>query len=172
MADASVSSEGNYNTHWVPSIYSAWLTLMSDVQTEGDSTCAKAVGIQVEHKILYKSYDLFFNPVHFAVCTDCMQGDSNIDMATGQPDCYGAVGDLTPGRTPARLDSTTFGWGIGNILLRVFSFIWYIFACFICWSRLPGDPSWMFAYPLVYTFQFRYAGDYRLARTLYPGLKV
>ena len=37
----------------------------------------------------------------------------------GKPDCTGAVGDLTPGPTPA---------------------------------QLPGDPSWMFAFPLVYSY--------------------
>eukprot|EP01052_Picozoa_sp_SAG31_P075103 SAG31_NODE_34256_length_335_cov_0.648305_1_plen_46_part_01 len=30
-------------------------------------------------------------------------------------------------------------------------------------DQLPGDPSWMFAYPLVYSYQHRYFGDTQLA---------
>jgi len=108
MADASVSAEGNFQYHWIGSLYTSWLTLMRDVQTEPDSKCAAAKG---------------------------PGGDNN--LVNGKPDCTGAVGDLTPGQTPA---------------------------------ALPGDPSWMFAYPLVFSYQHRYFGDERIAETLYPGI--
>ena len=110
MADASVSAEGNYQFHWIGSLYTSWLTSMRDVQTEPDARCSKAIG---------------------------SAGDSNV--VNGQPNCSGAVGDLTPGQTPA---------------------------------LLPGDPSWMFAYPLVFSYQHRYMADNRLATTLYPGIKA
>lgn len=61
---------------------------MRDVQTEPSAQCAAATG---------------------------SQGDTNV--VHGKAECAGAVGDLTPGKTPA---------------------------------NLPGDPSWMFAYPLVF----------------------
>jgi alpha-L-rhamnosidase len=108
MADASVSAEGNYQYHWTGSLYTSWLTLMRDVQTEKTATCAVATG---------------------------PGGDTN--LVGGKPNCTGAVGDLTPGQTPA---------------------------------ALPGDPSWMFAYPLVFSYQHRYFGDTRLATSLYPGI--
>eukprot|EP00040_Diaphanoeca_grandis_P012333 m.62571 g.62571 ORF g.62571 m.62571 type:complete len:1144 (-) comp23173_c0_seq2:336-3767(-) len=109
MADASVSAEANYQYHWMPSLYTSWLTSMRDVQTEPSATCATAVGVQ---------------------------GDTNI--VDGKPVCTGAVGDLTPGHTPA---------------------------------GLPGDPSWMFAYPLVFSYQYRYFGDKRLVQTLWGGIQ-
>jgi len=110
MADASVSAEGNYNYHWTPALYTSWLNSMSDVQHEPSATCAVATGAQ---------------------------GDTNVDPATKKPDCKGAVGDLTPGHTPA---------------------------------GLPGDPSWMFAFPLCFSYQHRYMGDERLAAKLWPGI--
>jgi hypothetical protein len=108
MADASVSAEGNYQYHWIGSLYTSWLTLMRDVQTEPSARCASVKG---------------------------PGGDNN--LVDGKANCTGAVGDLTPGQTPA---------------------------------QLPGDPSWMFAYPLVFSYQHRYFGDTRLATTLYPGI--
>lgn len=36
----------------------------------------------------------------------------------------------------------------------------------------PGDPSWMFAYPLVYSYVFRYYGDAGLAARLFPGIQA
>ena len=47
---------------------------MRDVQTEPSAQCAAATGVQ---------------------------GDTNV--VDGKPECHGAVGDLTPGTTPARL---------------------------------------------------------------------
>lgn len=38
-------------------------------------------------------------------------------------------------------------------------------------ADLPGDPSWMFAYPLVYSYVFRYYGDADLAARLFPGIQ-
>jgi hypothetical protein len=38
-------------------------------------------------------------------------------------------------------------------------------------SFLPGDPSWMFGFPLIFSYQHRYYGDVRMATMLYPGLK-
>lgn len=108
MADASVSAEGNFQYHWIGSLYTSWLTLMRDVQTEPSAKCAAVKG---------------------------SGGDNN--LVNGKANCTGAVGDLTPGQTPA---------------------------------ALPGDPSWMFAYPLVFSYQHRYFGDTRLATTLYPGI--
>ena len=52
----------------------SWLTSMRDVQTEPSAQCAAATGVQ---------------------------GDTNV--VDGKPECHGAVGDLTPGTTPARL---------------------------------------------------------------------
>ena len=37
---------------------------------------------------------------------------------------------------------------------------------------IPGDPSWMFGYPLVFSYQHRYFADERLATELYPGIKA
>ena len=37
---------------------------------------------------------------------------------------------------------------------------------------IPGDPSWMFGYPLVFSYQHRYFADERLATDLYPGIKA
>ena len=37
---------------------------------------------------------------------------------------------------------------------------------------IPGDPSWMFGYPLVFSYQHRYFADERLAKELYPGIKA
>lgn len=110
MADASVSAEGNYQYHWMGALYTSWLTSMRDVQTEPSAQCAAATGAQ---------------------------GDTNV--VDGKAECAGAVGDLTPGQTPA---------------------------------KLPGDPSWMFAYPLVFSYQHRYFGDTQLARTLWPGIEA
>ena len=110
MADASVSAEGNYQYHWIGSLYTSWLTLMRDVQTEPTARCAPVRG---------------------------PGGDNN--LVNGKANCTGAVGDLTPGTTPA---------------------------------ALPGDPSWMFAYPLVFSYQHRYFGDTRLATNLYPGISA
>jgi alpha-L-rhamnosidase len=113
MADASVSAEGNYQFHWIGSLYTSWLTSMRDVQTEPGAGCAVAAG---------------------------SAGDTNLVSVNGKlvPNCSGAVGDLTPGTTPA---------------------------------QLPGDPSWMFAYPLVFSYQHRYMADARLAAALYSGIK-
>ena len=108
MADASVSAEGNFQYHWVASLYSSWLTSMRDVQTEPGARCAAAVG---------------------------PAGDTNV--VDGVPDCRGSVAEIVPGSTP---------------------------------SFLPGDPSWMFGYPLIFSYQHRYYGDARMATTLYPGL--
>ena len=110
MADASVSAEGNFQHHWVPSLYSSWLTSMRDVQTEPGSNCAAAVG---------------------------SAGDTN--LVDGVPDCTGSVAEIVPGSTP---------------------------------SFLPGDPSWMFGFPLLFSYQHRYYGDARMTTTLYPGLKA
>jgi hypothetical protein len=110
MADASVSAEGNFQHHWVPSLYSSWLTSMRDVQTEPGSNCVAAVG---------------------------SAGDTNV--VNGVPDCTGSVAEIVPGSTP---------------------------------SFLPGDPSWMFGFPLIFSYQHRYYGDERMATTLYPGLKA
>jgi hypothetical protein len=71
-------------------LYTSWLNSMHDEQVEPSHMCAAVTG---------------------------SQGDTNI--VNGKPDCTGAVGDLTPGPTPA---------------------------------KLPGDPSWMFALPLVYSY--------------------
>ena len=38
-------------------------------------------------------------------------------------------------------------------------------------DQLPGDPSWMVAFPLVYSLQHRYLGDARLASELYPNIR-
>ena len=38
-------------------------------------------------------------------------------------------------------------------------------------NHLPGDPSWMFAFPLVYSYQYRYFTDVRLATKLWPNVK-
>eukprot|EP00041_Stephanoeca_diplocostata_P036268 m.1315125 g.1315125 ORF g.1315125 m.1315125 type:complete len:1170 (+) comp24835_c0_seq70:89-3598(+) len=111
MADASVSAEGNYHYHWMPALYTSWLYSMRDVQVEPNATCATATG---------------------------SQGDTNVG-SDGKANCSGAVGDLTPGRTPA---------------------------------ALPGDPSWMFAYPLVYSYQVRYFADMRLGHELWPGIEA
>ena len=110
MADASVSAEANYQYHWMPALYTSWLNSMHDEQEEPSHSCAAATGAQ---------------------------GDTNV--VNGKPDCTGAVGDLTPGPTPA---------------------------------RLPGDPSWMFAFPLVYSYQFRYFGDFTLGKALWPGIQA
>jgi len=109
MADASVSAEGNFQQHWVPSMYSSWLTSMRDVQTEPGANCIAAVGAA---------------------------GDTNV--VNGVPNCSGAVSEIVPGSTP---------------------------------SFLPGDPSWMFGFPLIFSYQHRYYGDVRMATMLYPGLK-
>ena len=109
MADASVSAEGNYQYHWIGSLYTSWLTEMRDGQVDPDSRCIVATG---------------------------QGGDTNV--VNGKPNCTGAVYDRTPGTTN---------------------------------EARPGDPSWMFAYPLVYSYQHRYMGDTRLATNLYPGIK-
>lgn len=109
MADASVSAEANFHLFWIPGLYSSWLENMHAVQTEPSAECAAVTG-----------------PL----------GDTNV--VDGRANCSGAVGDLTPGRTPA---------------------------------QLPGDPSWMFAYPLVFSYQTRYFADLALAHRLWPGIK-
>eukprot|EP00658_Telonema_sp_P-2_P008650 TRINITY_DN1326_c0_g1_i14.p1 TRINITY_DN1326_c0_g1~~TRINITY_DN1326_c0_g1_i14.p1 ORF type:complete len:749 (-),score=116.16 TRINITY_DN1326_c0_g1_i14:385-2631(-) len=110
MADASVSSEANFQYHWIGPLYSNWLDLMVDVQSEPQSNC---YGVRGSHN------------------------DSNYDQ-DGKPECRGAVGDLTPGKTPA---------------------------------DKPGDPSWMFAFPLVYSYQHRYMGEIQLAARLFPAIQ-
>lgn len=37
---------------------------------------------------------------------------------------------------------------------------------------LPGDPSWMFAFPLVYSYQYRYFSDTRLATKMYSNVRA
>ena len=39
-------------------------------------------------------------------------------------------------------------------------------------TKLPGDPSWMFAYPLVFSCQFRYFGDCDLVGKLWVGIQA
>jgi hypothetical protein len=70
MADASVSSEGNYQYHWIGSLYTSWLTEMHDGQNDPDSRCIVATG---------------------------SGGDTNV--VDGKPNCTGAVYDRTPGET-------------------------------------------------------------------------
>lgn len=60
--------------HWMPALYTSWLNSMHDEQVEPSHKCAAATG---------------------------SQGDTNV--VNGKPDCTGAVGDLTPGPTPAAL---------------------------------------------------------------------
>lgn len=109
MADASVSAEGNYQYHWIGSLYTSWLNEMRDGQVDPLSKCIVATG---------------------------SGGDTNV--VNGEPNCSGAVYDRTPGETTE--------------------------------SR-PGDPSWMFAYPLVLSYQHRYMADTRLTASLYPGIR-
>ena len=74
MADGSVSAEGNFQYHWVPSLYSSWLTSMRDVQTEPGANCVAAVG---------------------------SAGDTNV--VNGVPNCSGSVAEIVPGSTPSFL---------------------------------------------------------------------
>ena len=78
-------------------------------------------------------------------CMVAIGSDGDTNVVDGKPSCSGAVGDMAPGPIPPQ--------GKG-------------------WVGLPGDPSWMFAYPLVYSYVHRYLGDKRLARELYPGIKA
>ena len=68
MADASVSAEGNYQYHWIGSLYTSWLNEMRDGQTDPLSKCIVATG---------------------------PGGDTNV--VNGRPNCTGAVYDRTPG---------------------------------------------------------------------------
>ena len=58
MADASVSAEGNFQYHWIGSLYTSWLTLMRDVQKEPDSKSAAAKGRRRSrpHNVTYNTY--------------------------------------------------------------------------------------------------------------------
>lgn len=81
MADASVFAEANYQYHRMPALYTSWLNSMHDEQKEPSHRCAAATGAQGEN------------------------------VVNGKPDCTGAVGDLTPGPTPAQLPGMfAFPW--------------------------------------------------------------
>ena len=97
---------------------------------------------------LYTAWLRSIHDVQTGPAIGCMvaigfDGDTNV--VDGKQDCSGAVGDMAPGPIPPQ--------GRG-------------------WVGLPGDPSWMLAYPLVYSYVHRYLGDKRLARELFPGIKA